>query len=138
MESVKLCYSLIFNLYISLCSVQRTFDRRAGDLQYSGDSAQQLVLGVEGDLTRKGPSMAEPEKLGEAVKRYGYAKNNKIKLYGKALELVSDPVTRQDDDIFVDAREEGTNYVREVQVPRNVVQMAKAGKRNENQLVKLH
>jgi len=73
--------------------------------------------------------MANPEKLGEDVKRYGYSKNKKIKLYGKKLELVSDPVNPQDDDIFVDAREEGTDNVRQVQVPRNVVEMAKSGRR---------
>lgn len=76
--------------------------------------------------------MANPEKLGEAVKRYGFAKKKKIKLYGKELELVSDPVKGQDDDVFVDAREEGTASVRQVQVPRNVVQMAKGGNRNES------
>ena len=75
--------------------------------------------------------MAEPENLHEAVKRYGYAKKKKIKLYGKELELVSDPVHRQEDDVFVDAREEGTDSVREVQVPRNVVQMAKGSMRKE-------
>jgi len=77
--------------------------------------------------------MAEPEKLGEAVKRYGYAKKKKIKLYGKELELVSDPVHRQDDDVFVDAREPGNDSVRKVQVPRNVVEMAKGGRRKESQ-----
>lgn len=70
--------------------------------------------------------MANQKKLGEEVKRYGYAKNKKIKLYGKQLELVSDPANRQDDNIFVDAREEGTENVRQVQVPRNVVEMAKS------------
>jgi hypothetical protein len=77
--------------------------------------------------------MANPKKLGEAVKRYGYAKKKKIKLYGKELEVVSDPVNRQGDDVFVDARENGTNSVRQVQIPRNVVQMAKGGRRNESQ-----
>ena len=75
--------------------------------------------------------MSNPEKLSEAVKRYGYAKKNKIKLYGKELEVVSDPVNRREDDVFVDAREEGTDSVREVQVPRNVVQMAKGSMRKE-------
>jgi hypothetical protein len=74
--------------------------------------------------------MAKAKKLDEAVKRYGYAKKKKIKLYGKELELISDPVNQKDDDVFVDAREEGTDYVRQVQVPRNVVQMAKGGRRN--------
>ena len=36
--------------------------------------------------------MPKPENLGEAVQRYGYAKKQKIKLYGKELEIVSDPV----------------------------------------------
>jgi hypothetical protein len=75
-------------------------------------------------------AMAKAKKLDEAVKRYGYAKKKKIKLYGKELELISDPVNQKDDDVFVDAREEGTDYVRQVQVPRNVVQMAKGGRRN--------
>lgn len=75
--------------------------------------------------------MANPDKVGEAVKRYGYAKKNKIKLYGKELELVSDPVNQQGDDVFVDAREKGTDHVRKVQVPRNVVQMATGGRRNK-------
>ncbi len=67
--------------------------------------------------------MPKPENLSELVQRYGYAKKKKIKLYGKKLELVSDPMNRQGDDVFVDAREEGTE--RPVQVPRNVVEMAK-------------
>lgn len=77
--------------------------------------------------------MSNAEKLDEAVRRYGYAKKNKINLYGKKLELVSDPVNPQDDDVFVDAREEGTDHVRKVQVPRNVVRMAKGARRNEGQ-----
>lgn len=69
--------------------------------------------------------MAQTENLSELVSRYGYAKKNKIKLYGKELELISDPTNQQGDDVFVDAREEGTEHVRPVQVPRNVVEMAK-------------
>jgi len=69
--------------------------------------------------------MAKPENLGEMVKRYGYAKRSKVKLYGKEMELVSDPVKREKDDVFVDAREKGSEDVKSVQVPRNVVEMAK-------------
>ena len=76
--------------------------------------------------------MANPEKLGEAVQRYGYARKTKIKLYGKELELLSDPVNPDDDNVFVDAREKGTNHVKHVQVPRNVVQMAKVGTRKKS------
>ena len=76
--------------------------------------------------------MANPEKLGEEVKRYGYSKNQRIKLYGKGLELVSDPVNTEDDNVFVDAREDGTDKVRQVQVPRNVVEMAKSVRRSKS------
>lgn len=69
--------------------------------------------------------MAKQEKLGEAVMRYGYAKERKIKLYGKELEIISDPVNPEGEDVYVDAREIGTDVVRRVQVPRNVVDMAK-------------
>jgi hypothetical protein len=57
---------------------------------------------------------------------------NKIKLYGRKFELVSDPVNRQDDDVFVDEHEEGADNFRQVQGPRNVVEMAKAGRRKKN------
>ena len=60
--------------------------------------------------------MANPENLSELVQHYGYAKEKKVKLYGKELELVSDPTHRQGDDVFVDARVEGTDDVRPVQV----------------------
>lgn len=60
----------------------------------------------------EGISMANPEKLGEEVKRYGYSKNQRIKLCGKGLELVSDPVNMEDDNVFVDAREDGTDKCR--------------------------
>ena len=76
--------------------------------------------------------MAQSVKLGEEVKRYGYAKQKKIKLYGKELELVSDPRNSQGDDVFVDAREAGSDTIRPVQVPRNVVQMAKEVSRSKN------
>jgi len=77
--------------------------------------------------------MANPEKLSEAVKRYGYATKKRIKLYGKELEVLSDPVEQQDEDVFVDALEQGTDSVSRVQVPRNVVEMAKAGRRSQRQ-----
>ena len=76
--------------------------------------------------------MANMEKLGEEVKRYGFEKNKKIKLYGKDLELISDPVTPEDETIFVEAREKGTDNVKRVQVPRNVVEMAKSGRRKKS------
>ncbi len=77
--------------------------------------------------------MSDSEKLGEAVKRFGYSKKKKVKLYGKKLELVSDPVTRHDDEVSIDAREEGTDDVRQVQIPRNIVQMAQGGRRRKSQ-----
>ena len=52
--------------------------------------------------------MSNAEKLGEAIQRYGYNKKKKIKLYGKKMELVSDPVNPGDDKLYVEARAEGT------------------------------
>src|SRR5262249_21299674 len=87
------------------------------DSRYGRGPAGRLAFGFKGET-----SMAQPEKLGEAVKLYGYSKKKKIKLYGKELELESDPVNRQEDDVFVEAREKGSNQVKAVQVPRNVVE----------------
>jgi hypothetical protein len=100
----------------------------AGDSPYGEDSASIINVPRRGET-----SMANLGKLGEEVKRYGYAKNKKIKLYGKELELISDPVDGNDENIFVDAREEGTDNVRQVQVPRNVVEMAKSGRRSKSE-----
>ena len=81
--------------------------------------------------------MAKPQSLGEAVQRFGYARTKKVKLYGEELELVSDPINRQGDDVFVDAREKRTGQVKQVQVPRNIVEMAKSstsGRKSERRL----
>ena len=75
---------------------------------------------------KRGNSMAKPESLIEAVQRFGFAKAKKVKLYGKELELVSEPIN-QGDDVFIDAREKRTGQVKQVQVPRNIVEMAKSG-----------
>ena len=72
--------------------------------------------------------MAQPDNLSGLVQRYGYAKKQKVKLYGKELELVSDPTNRAGDDVFVDAREKGTEHVKQVQIPQNVVEMAKSSR----------
>jgi hypothetical protein len=100
--------------------VTRHLETTTGDSPYGGDSADRISVSVEGELP-----MAKPGNLGEDVKRYGYAKKKKVKLYGKELELVSDPTNREGDDVFIDAREKGAEQVRQVQVPRNVVEMAK-------------
>lgn len=70
--------------------------------------------------------MAKLEKLEDAVQRYGYTKGKKIKLYGKELEIISDPTNVDGNDVFVEAREEATHNIRQVQVPRNVVAMARS------------
>jgi hypothetical protein len=73
-------------------------------------------------------AMAKTENLGALVQRYGYAKKQKVKLYGKELELVSDPTDREGEEVVVEAREKGSEHVRQVQVPRNVVEMAKSSR----------
>jgi len=77
--------------------------------------------------------MANSEELGKEVKRYGYTKSKKIKLYGRELEIVSDPVNTDDSNVFVDAREEGSDNVKRVQVPRNVVEMAKSTRQHKRE-----
>ena len=75
--------------------------------------------------------MAKPEILEEAIRRYGNEKNKKIKLYGKELDLVSDPINPDDETIVVEGKERGSANVKQVQVPLSVVEMAKRGTRNK-------
>src|SRR5215469_8332696 len=96
--------------------------RIIGHSPYGGDSATAIAFREEAI------SMAKPENLAQTVARYGYAKTKKIKLYGKELELVSDPINPQGDNVLIDAREKGAEHVKQVQVPRNVVEMAKSSR----------
>jgi len=60
-----------------------------------------------------------------AIKRLGYARNNRVRLYGEVFDLVSDPVSVGETSVFVDAVERKSGQVRRVRIPSTIVQIAK-------------
>lgn len=60
----------------------------------------------------------------ESLKRLGFARNNRIKLYGLQFELVSDPLIAADNLVFVDAVENKSGKITRVPIPLTVVKMA--------------
>ena len=62
-------------------------------------------FGTPNSVRYKGTSLTKPENLGEQVLHYGCTKKKRVKLYGKELELVSDPMNPDGEDIFIEARE---------------------------------
>ena len=116
----------VFDCWSRLLSPGHRFNLRTtiGHSLYGGGAVDR------DSVSEGGNPMAEPENLLEAVQRFGYAKTKKIKLYGKELELVSDPIKRHGDDVLIDAREKRTGPVKEVQVPRNIVEMAKSSNKS--------
>jgi hypothetical protein len=63
-------------------------------------------------------------RLCELLKRLGFRKENRIKLYGSRFELVSDPVMKEDTVAFVDAIEQKTRQLRRVRIPMMIIKMA--------------
>ena len=74
----------------------------------------------EGD---RGPS--QPDTLCATIKRLGYAPNNQVRLYGKAFDLVSDPVSVGENLVFIDGLDRQSGQVRRVRIPPTIVQMAR-------------
>ncbi len=66
-----------------------------------------------------------PAKLCQRLKRFGYAQNQQLTLYGEVFEVLSDPFVIGPNLVFVDARERRSGSVRRVRVPLNIVEMAK-------------
>jgi hypothetical protein len=60
----------------------------------------------------------------ERLKRLGFARSNRIKLYGLQFELVSDPLIAADNVIFVDGVENKSGKLTRVPIPLTVVRMA--------------
>ena len=67
----------------------------------------------------------KPNTLCEMIRRLGYARNSRVKLYGEVFDLLSDPVRVGEDLVFVDAVARDSGLVRRVRIPPNVVQKAK-------------
>jgi hypothetical protein len=67
--------------------------------------------------------------LCETIKRFGYAKNAKVRLYGKVLEIISDPVCFGDECVSFRARDLKSGCSASVRIPLNIVRMASEGNR---------
>ena len=67
----------------------------------------------------------EESKLCEIIKRLGYAQNTQVRLYGEAFDIVSDPFSVGENDVFVDARERKSGRARRLRIPLSIVHTAK-------------
>jgi hypothetical protein len=67
--------------------------------------------------------------LCETIKRLGYAKDSRVRLYGKLLEVISDPVCSGNDCVSVHARDLKSGTSEHFRIPLNIVRMAGEGRR---------
>jgi hypothetical protein len=63
--------------------------------------------------------------LSETLKRFGYSRNNQVRLYGQVFDLMSDPVEVSENFVFVDGLERKSGQLRRVRIPRTIIQMAR-------------
>jgi len=61
--------------------------------------------------------------LCERLKQLGYAKNNKLRMYGEEFDLLSDPREVENHLIVVDAMVRKSGTLRRLSIPLSVVQM---------------
>ena len=54
----------------------------------------------------------------------GYARSNRVRLYGQEVELVSDPFTQEDGGIAVEVAAKEQSETRTLKLPLSVVQVA--------------
>ncbi len=59
----------------------------------------------------------------ERLKRLGYSQGNRVRIYGQEFELISDPITVQDQLVFVDGVERKSGDVRRIRIPLPIVRM---------------
>jgi len=64
--------------------------------------------------------------LSGRLKRLGFTKGKRMKLYGEVLELVSEPILLADNVVLVDAKEAKSGQARSVRIPLPIVNMATA------------
>lgn len=62
--------------------------------------------------------------LCEGIKRFGYTKNSRVRLYGKVLELTSDPICTGDECVSCGARDVKSGREASIRIPLNIVRMA--------------
>jgi hypothetical protein len=62
--------------------------------------------------------------LCERLKRLGFRRKTRVKLYGSQFELVGDPVVMSDTAVFFDGVEQKSGQLRRVRIPLTIVKMA--------------
>jgi len=71
----------------------------------------------------------QPDALCEAIRRLGFARNHRVRLYGEVFDLISDPISVSETSVFVDAVERKSGQVRRVRIPSTIVQIARINRR---------
>jgi hypothetical protein len=66
---------------------------------------------------------AQQGTLCERLKRLGYSQGNRVRIYGEEFDLVSDPITVQDQLVFVDGVERKSGSLRRIRIPLPIVRM---------------
>ena len=56
----------------------------------------------------------------------GYARSNRVRLYGLEVQLVSDPFPHGDGGIAIEAKEDNDPHARTIKLPLSVVQVARS------------
>jgi hypothetical protein len=64
------------------------------------------------------------KRICERLKRLGFARESRVKLYGEEFQLTSDPFVLEHDVIFVDAVERKTQQQRRIRIPLSIVKIA--------------
>ena len=62
-------------------------------------------------------------KICDRLKRLGYSHGNRVRVYGEEFELISDPITIQEQLVFVDGVEQKSGDVRRIRIPLPIVRM---------------
>ena len=60
----------------------------------------------------------------ERLKKLGFARESRVKLYGQEFVLTSDPIVVEHEVIFVDAIERKSKEQRRVRIPLSIVKLA--------------
>jgi len=61
-------------------------------------------------------------KICERLKRLGYSQGNRVRVYGEEFELISDPITIQE-QLGFDGVEQKSGDVRRIRIPLPIVRM---------------
>lgn len=59
----------------------------------------------------------------ERLKRLGYSRGNRVRIYGEEFDLISDPISVQDQLVFVDGVEHKSGGHRRIRIPLPILRM---------------